>query len=407
MCAPAEHPTGSKPNPFSIFRKQDACQWKGTRNPLKSRCSHPRRRRWGPQPDAARAAAVGVLLAAACATPGVHTAPPPSRAERYCAWFGDAAGGTLYFGEAAFWSASRAPGGGPTSDLDREGPALIGRFDLSAERLREPIDVDAEGHRSGIWDVLVHPNGRLYFTSYFEPAGWVDLRTGVVRRLPALGPGLNELGRGPDGTLLVTRYTDGGGVVHFDPEGVLLAEYPLAAPPGFTALAKTVAFDPSRAEIWVTTDLLPEVEGAAARHDTYVLDAAGRERQRIEAPEIQFVAFGPDGTGYRAEVDGRELALRIVPPAPADPAEARRIPLDDAFAPRLDFVQDIQIDPQGRAVVARWSGRIHAVGPAGDVRSLRLPALEPEGLYYTAVLTDGRICATYCAGVTVVCKDLP
>jgi hypothetical protein len=119
------------------------------------------------------------------------------------------------------------------------------------------------------------------------------------------------------------------------------------------------------------------------------------------------VAFGPDGTGYRAEVEGRALALRVVPPAPADPGGGRLVRLDDDFASELDFVQDIQLHPDGRAVVARWSGAIHVVGPQGRVRSLQLPALEPGGLYYTAALSDGRVCATYCGDVTVVCRDLP
>ncbi|MDH3211090.1 MAG: hypothetical protein OEM05_01270 [Myxococcales bacterium] len=348
-----------------------------------------------------------MLLAAACAGFGVHTAPPPSAAERYCAWYGDARGGTLYFGQAAFWSAFHGPGAGPRADLARAGPAMIGRFNLARERLLEPLDVSAGGDRSGIWDVLAHDNGRLYFTSYFESAGWVDPATGVTRRLASLGPGLNELAHGPNGTLLASRYVEAGSVVHFGAEGTLLAEHPLRAPPGFAALPKTVAFDPSRGEIWVTTDLLPAAAGSAARHDAYVLDAAGRELRRIETPEIQFVAFAEDGTGYRAEVESRRLALRIVPPAPADADGGRLVPLDDDFPTQLDFVQDIQMHPDGRAVVARWSGRVHVVGPELRVRSLRLPALEPGGLYYTAALSDGRVCATYCAGVTVVCRDLP
>lgn len=356
---------------------------------------------------AASAAAVGMLLLGACAAVGVHTESGPNAAERTCAWFGDVRGGTLYFGQAAFWSAFRAPGGEPASDLDREGPALIGRFDLAREQLLEPLDVSAGGDRSGVWDVLAHANGRVYFTSYFESAGWVDPRDGATRRLEALGVGLNELADGPDGTLLVSRYVDAGSVVVFDAEGALLAEHPLTPPAGFSALPKTVAFDPSRREIWVTTDLLPHAEGAATRHDAYVLDASGRELRRITTPEIQFVAFAPDGTGYRAEVEGRALALRIVPPAPADPDGGRLVRLDDDFAPELDFVQDIQLHPDGRAVVARWSGSIHVVGPQGGVRSLQLPALEPGGLYYTAALSDGRICATYCGDVTVVCRDLP
>jgi hypothetical protein len=41
------------------------------------------------------------------------------------------------------------------------------------------------------------------------------------------------------------------------------------------------------------------------------------------------------------------------------------------------------------------------------VRSVSLPRLDPAGLYYTAVLHGDRLCATYCADVTVVCVDAP
>ena len=54
------------------------------------------------------------------------------------------------------------------------GPQLIGRFDLASESWLAPIEVPAPGARSGIWDVLPLPDGRLLFTSYFELAGLVD-----------------------------------------------------------------------------------------------------------------------------------------------------------------------------------------------------------------------------------------
>ncbi len=352
----------------------------------------------------------------------VATAPAPSAVERYCAWYGDARDGTLYFGQAPFWSALQASGGRPTGDLDREGPALIGRFDLANERLLPPLNVSAGGDRSGVWDVLAHRNGRIYFTSYFEHAGYIDPDRGVTRRFEALGLGLNELAEGPGGGLLATRYRrqghsggsgGGGSVVLFGVEGTPLAEYRLGAPPGWVALPKTVAFDPLRREIWVTSDGLRESDLATqsrgpidlrrSRHDTYVLDSQGREKRRIAVPEIQFVVFAENGTGYRAEVEGRLLTLRIVPPAPEP---ERIVRLDDRFPGHLDFVQDIQPMPDGRTVVTRWSGWIHVVGPDLGVRSLRLPSIESGGLYYTAVLSDHRICATYCADVTVVCRDL-
>jgi hypothetical protein len=263
LCAPAKQPT----RPFQIdsepLQQQDACQSSGTRNSLKSlQLGIDTASRWL-HPKAASAAIIGMLLLGACAAVGVHTQIRPGAAERYCAWFGDVRGETLYFGQAAFWSAFRAPGGAPASDLDREGPALIGRFDLAREQLLEPLDVSAGGDRSGVWDVLAHANGRVYFTSYFESAGWVDPHDGATRRLAALGVGLNELAHGPDGSLLVSRYVEAGSVVVFDAEGALLAEHPLTPPPGFSAVPKTVAFDPSRREIWVTTDLLPHAEAAA------------------------------------------------------------------------------------------------------------------------------------------------
>ncbi len=360
------------------------------------------------------ATGAGALLAGALACSATSPAQrpytvaqgePPSGAERYCAWYGDVRGDVLYFGAAAFWSAFHAHGADPRGDLVAPGPQPIGRFDLRRGRLLGPLEVGGPASRSGVWDVLAHPNGRVYFTTYFEAMGFVDPSTGEVRRFEALGLGLNELAPGPDGALLVSRYgvSDGppGAVVVFSPEGERIDEFPLAAPPGFRVAPKTVAFDPTRDEIWATSDLLPEGEGAI-RHDTYVLDRRGRELRRIEQPEVQFVAFSADGTGYRAEVDGARLELLVLAPD----GSAERILLDDGFVASHDFVQDIQPAPDGRVVVTRWSGWLHVIGGTSALRTLRLPALEPGGLYYSGVLTDGRVCATYCAGIRVVCRDI-
>lgn len=363
-----------------------------------------------------------LLLACAALLPprpayDVHTAPPPSAVERYCAWFGDAAGDTLYFGQSAFWSTSRAAGTSPDSraDLEDEGPLLVGRFDLRDERLLEPLDLGHSGALAGLWDVLAHPNGRVYFTSYFEDAGWVEPATGEVRFLAELGPGTNELALGPDGRLFVSRYPtpeDRGGLVVLDEEGALLAEYALPAPRGYLAGPKSLAVDPVRGDVWIAMDLLPdesEPDDAPIRHDAYVLDANGALLRTIERPQVQFPAFGSDGTGYRAEVERNELALRVTAPDtdPLDDDSGVRILLDPTFPEAFDFAQEVRPLPGGGAIVTRWSGLVHVVDAAGAVRTLRLPVLEPRGFYYSAVLRDGRICATYCGDVSVVCADAP
>ena len=342
----------------------------------------------------------------------IYTNDAPSSVERYCAWYGDARDAVLYFGTAAFWSAMRSHGNDPMADLLEEGPVEIGRFDLRKERMLEPLEVGAAGNRSGVWDVLAHPNGRIYFTSFYEPAGYAEVPTGRFVRLPNLGTGLNELALGPDGGVLASRYGSAferegsGAVVSFDPDGRLLAEFPLRAPDGYRVAPKTVAFDPVRREIWVTTDLLPIAAGDPPRHDTYLLSERGEELLRISEPEIQFVAFAEDGKGYRAEVEGRNLWLRVS--APGEGAEGgRRILLDRAFSAALDFVQDIELSADGRAVVSRWSGWVHVVDSPNEVRSTRLPQLADDGLYYSAFAEGDRICATYCSDVSVVCRDIP
>ncbi len=359
--------------------------------------------------------ALAALLLAACAgpplpapSPRVARHPAPSPDERYCAWYADPRDGVLYFGMSAFWWALREAGGDATGDLAREGPIPVGRFDLETERFLDRVEAGEPGERSGVWDVHAHENGRVYFTTYFEPAGWVE-PSGEVRRLPELGAGLNEIAPGPGGSLLFSRYgypADGPrGVAVVEPDGTLRAEYPLAGPPGYAVAPKTVAWDPVRREIWVTTDGLPAPgRDAPIRHDTYVLDEAGREKRRIERPEVQFVAFDAEGRGYRAESDGGELWLVRVAPDPDAPEQ--RVLLDDAFPAALDFAQDIKLFADGRAVVSRWSGWLHVVEPGGEVRALRLQPLEPGGLFYTAALRGDRVCVTHCADVAVVCEDV-
>jgi hypothetical protein len=348
----------------------------------------------------------------------VRTAEPASDDEAYCAWYGDARDGVLYFGEAAFWSALRATGD-PTADLQSAGPQQIGRFDLRREVMLEPLDVGAalgEPPHSGVWDVLAHPNGRVYYTTYFEASGYVDPRSGRAVALPGLGVGLNELATGPDGSILATRYgsADGGGgsVVRFTQDGALVAEHPLAAPAGWQVAPKSVAFDERRRAVWLTTDLVAHA-GGGVRQDARVVDLEGRELARWEEPELQFVAFDARGVGYLVERDGPRLTLRILDPTDAGPlaTAGRRVLLDDAFGVGLDFAQDLRIAGDGRIVITRWSGRIDVVDPAApggpSVRQLTLPSLAEGGLYYTAVLEHGRVCSTLCAGVTVVCAAAP
>jgi hypothetical protein len=373
--------------------------------------------------------AIALLLAPGCATgPGpeqtrsptggtglaVYVAVAPSRDERYCAWYGSQGpDDVLYFGEAAFWSA-KAKSGDPTADLEHPGPQLIGRFDLAGERWLPPLDVGAPKSRSGVWDVFAADDGEVYFTTFFEEAGSVAPATGRVRRL-ALGGALNELAEGPDGTVLATRYGSGtadggnGDVIAFDHTGHTVRRWSLPAPPGMRVAPKTPLWDALRGELWITTDTLPEAPepGAPlhAGHEAIFADASGKVHLLPEPPELMFAAKARDGTIYRAERRDRALALQVVPPPGG--AKPYRVPLDDAFAHDLDFVQDIQVAADGRVAVTRWSGIVHVLHPDGRVRSVSLPHLDAGGLYYTGVLHADRLCVTYCADVTVVCVDAP
>lgn len=333
----------------------------------------------------------------------IYTAPPPSSAEDYCAWYGDARDGVLYFGESAFWSAMRADGGNPLADLATPGPQRVGRFDLRRQRMMSPLDVTAPGARSGVWDVYAHENGRIYYTTFYEEMGAVDPATGDVIRFPELGLGLNEIAAGPGETLLVTRYGAGlqqnpqqGSLLVISPEGILVEEHVLAPPAGYTAAPKTPALDTASRTYWITSDLLAK-NADPLRNDTFVLDLDGIERRRIETPEVQFVASNPQVGLLRAERTGSILDL-VRPTG--------RVRLDSHFAKAFDFTQDIKPTRDGGAVVTQWSGLSHRVAENDSVYSLQFPKLQEGGLYYTGVLAGDHICATYCAGVRVVCARI-
>jgi hypothetical protein len=369
-----------------------------------------------------RLLATACLLSAACAAPTPTAAPPeaptgvriqraaaPSAHERYCAWYGDAEGSTLYAGLSPFWSSMRAAGGDPRADLAAAGPQWIGRFDLEAEVWLPPLDVGRPGARAGVWDVHA-AGGQLYFTTFYEGAGRVDLAAGTVERFVA-SRGLNEIDAGPDGTLLVSRYGSGedppgaGELVLLGPGGDLRETLALEAPPGLWPAPKTPAWDPGRNLFWSTSDFFGRDGGASPRRDAYRISRATGAVERQREPELQFVRFDATGRGWLAEVDGESrLWLRIL--APGDPAEGgRRILLDPRFPTSHDFVQDLKRSHDG-VVLTRWSGVVHR-WTGGTIRSVRLPQLEPGGLYYTAVLHGERLCATYCGAVAVVCVDAP
>lgn len=367
---------------------------------------------------AAAWASLAALIGFACATlhdgVGVRivTAPAPSSSESYCAWYGDRRGDVLYFGESPFWNVMRAAGGDPMADSHVPGPQAIGRFDLRSESMLAAVPTGARDPHAGVWDVLAHPNGRVYYTTFYEFAGWIDPATGETNVFEAAGTGLNELALLPDGRVLATRYGAAGGgagsVVVLDPDGKIEAELALVSEPNVVAAAKSLAYDPMRKVVWVNTDLVPR-DGGPSGHDARVLEiATGREILRIDTPELHFPRFATDGRGVFAWQQGSLLTLRMTQPGAAQNAmSGREVVLDTAFADGIDFVQDVHIETDGRAVVTRWSGMVHVVALDGAVRSVDLPRPAAGGLYYTAVAVGDRVCATYCANVSVVCAALP
>ena len=95
----------------------------------------------------------------------------------------------LYFGESPFWmrrcERRRRPDGRPA----RAGPAADRplRPRAASRMLAAASDRGGRDSRAGVWDVLAHPNGRVYFTTFYESAGWVDPATGEASRFEAAG----------------------------------------------------------------------------------------------------------------------------------------------------------------------------------------------------------------------------
>lgn len=353
--------------------------------------------------------ALALGLACGGAPARTPVAAPRPADERACAWFGDARGDTLYFGISAFWRALREAGGDPTAELRAGGERRLGRFDLATRRMLAPLAIGPADAKSGVWDVLAHPNGWVYFTTFYELSGRVSPASGRVEWFLEAGSGLNELALGPHGRVLATRYgreASSGSVVVLDEAGTVMSELALTSAPGVVAAAKSLAYDRARDAVWVNTDLL--AAGAPPSHDARVLALAdGRELARFSAPELQFMVFGPDGDGFLAERSGELLRLRVLSPGArtALPLVGRLVPLDDAM-PASDFVQDLRVAADGRVVVTRWSGVVHVALPSGEVRDALLPRAG-DGLFYTAVLAGGDLCATHCGGVEVICRALP
>jgi len=350
----------------------------------------------------------------------VFRAPEASGSgERYSAWFADERDGIVYFGLSPFWTALWASDDA-SADLRVSGAHLIGRFELASESFLPPLVAReaAPDVRSSVWDVLAHPNGWIYYTTFFEEMGRVRPDTGEVEYFPELGRGLNELALGPEGRIYVTRYGSGvdgpqraadGAIVVVSEDGRKLRETTLHARDGAVTAVKSVAVDPRSGRVFVNTDVLREQADVAFAR--FVLDA---NLAIVEGPsfgpELQFVAFASDGRMVAVEDDGGELRLAL------RGAERASATLDLGPREPADFAQDIHFSEDGSAAIAFWSGRIELVRERDGALEHAGLALEKPGecrapagrsLVYSAFVTTRAVYATLYCGATILRGPLP
>lgn len=341
--------------------------------------------------------------------------------ERYSAWFGDEAGGVIYFGLSPFWTELRAHGGDPTADLLEPSAHLIGRFEVERESFLPPLVVRRPGpeSRSSVWDVLAHPNGWIYYTTYFEEMGRVRPGLNEIEHFDDVGTGLNEIALGRDGNLYVTRYGAGiegdgsaregdGSVVVISPEGALLREQPLHARDGATTAPKSIAVDPLSGEIWTNADVVAPNGGVS--YATFHLDADLRVLEKGTAPELMFVAFDPTGRGFFVEDDAGRLRVRVTRKG----AELARLDLGPRVA--ADFAQDVHFGAGGVAAIAFWSGRVELVRERdGEWEHARVTLERPaecvspgqSAVFYSAFAESHSVYATLYCDAAIVRAPLP
>src|SRR5262245_20637123 len=171
--------------------------------------------------------------------------------------------------------------------------------------------------RSSVWDVLAHPNGWVYYTTYFEEMGRVRPATGDVERFAELGTGLNEIAVGPNGNLYVTRYgaadpkeraARDGALVELSPGGALVREVTLHARDGAFTAPKSVAVDPASGEVWLNADVI--APDGAVSFATFHLASDLSVRETRTTPELMFVAFDRAGLGVFVEDDAGAVRAR-------------------------------------------------------------------------------------------------
>jgi hypothetical protein len=340
--------------------------------------------------------------------------------ERYSAWFADERDGVIYFGLSPFWTELQAHGGAATGDLDEPSAHLIGRFELGRGGFLPMLVArrPADDSRSSVWDVLAHPNGWVYYTTYFEEMGRVRPATGDVEHFTALGTGLNEIAVGPSGNLYVTRYgaadpkqraAHDGALVELTPEGAIVREVPLHARDGAFTAPKSVAVDPSSGEVWLNADVI--APDGAVSFAAFHLGADLSVRETLAAPpELMFVAFDPKSRwGVFVEDDAGRVRARLV----GGGGEFARVDLGPREA--HDFAQDVHFGADGMtAVVAFWSGRVELLrwDSAKGARTTRVQLEKPAGcespaLFYSAFLEPDGIYATLYCDATIVRAPLP
>jgi hypothetical protein len=331
--------------------------------------------------------------------------------ERYASWFGDSDGRVFYFGLSPFNTLAipcEAEGGAlcPLRDREQPGDHLIGRFDLERERFLEPLVVRPAdpAATSSVWDVLVHSNGRIYYTTFWDEFGSLRGDGSDLRHHLEGATGLNELWEGPGGEIFATRYLgERPGVVVFGPDGALRREYVLPQEDGVLVCPKSLAVDPRTGEIWINSDAF-RADGRPAGFPSFRLSAAGEVLERSEEPALAFLSFDAEGRGWFVDDDGSRWTLRIVPPE----GPARRIDLGPHAV--IDTVQDVK-HHGNLTLLATWQQRVFVVRSAEGGRfDLCELAASPVadcpqggGLGYTAVAAaSGGVYESVDCGILVV-----